>query len=106
MEWLTRPDPEYEVPNIDWIIVVFTGTKEYNGKPYPSIKSWVQPVVAINDLLKKRCKLKGALFFIYCWPNVLKEFSIGSEYKEWKYDKVIIHNTYHGGNIETDHHVI
>ena len=27
-------------------------------------------------------------------------------HKEWKYYQGIIHNTYHGGNIETYHHVL
>ena len=52
VEWLTRPDPEDEVPNIDWIIAVFPGNKKDDGKSYPSIKSWAQPVGALKDLLK------------------------------------------------------
>ena len=40
------------------------------------------------------------------WPNGLKEFSSGSTHKEWKYYQGVIHNTYHGGNIETYHVVI
>ena len=27
LEWLTRPAPEDEVPNIDWVVTVFTKTK-------------------------------------------------------------------------------
>ena len=51
MDWFTRPDPEYEVPNIDWIIVIFPGTKKYTGKIDPDIKSWSQPVNALKYLL-------------------------------------------------------
>ena len=39
VEWLNRPAPEDEVPNIDWIIAVFSGNKKDDGKPKPSIKS-------------------------------------------------------------------
>ena len=33
VEWRTRPAPEDEVPNIDWIISVFLGNKKDYGKP-------------------------------------------------------------------------
>ena len=59
MEWLTRPAPKDEFPNIDWIIAVFPGTKKDDEKPDPSIKSWPQPVGALNYLLKNTCNLKG-----------------------------------------------
>ena len=56
---------------------------------------------------KNRCNLKGALIFCpYIWPNGLKYFFSGSAHKEWKDYQGIIHNTYYGGNIETDHHII
>ena len=42
----------------------------------------------------------------YRWPNGPKLFSIGRSHKGWKEYQGIINNTYHGGNIETDHHVI
>ena len=56
---------------------------------------------------KNRCNLKGALIFCpYIWPNGLKYFFSGSAHKQWKDYQGIIHNTYNGGNIETDQHVI
>ena len=58
-------------------------------------------------MMKKRFNIKGELVLCtYHWPNTMKEFSSGSAPKEWKDDQEIIHNTYHGGNIETDHHFI
>ena len=73
VEWLTRPAPEDEVPNIDWLIAVFPGRKKDDRKPDPSIKSWSKPVGALKDILKNRCNLKGAFVFCpYCWPNGLK----------------------------------
>ena len=100
MEWPTRPAPEDKVSNIDWLISLFTGNKKYDGKPDPSIKSWAQPVRALQDIMKKRCSLKGALVFCpYLSPNGLKEFSSGRKNKQCKDYLGIIHNTYHGGNI-------
>ena len=64
VEWLASTYPEDEVPNIGCLIVVFPGNKKDYGKTYPSIKSWAQPVGALNDLLKKRYKLKGK--FVFC----------------------------------------
>ena len=32
VEWLNRPDPEDEVPNIDWLIAVFPRRKNDDGK--------------------------------------------------------------------------
>ena len=73
VEWLTSPDPEYEVPNVDWIIALFPGSKKYDEKPNPSIKSWGKPVGAPKDLVKNRCNLKEALVFCpYLWPNGIK----------------------------------
>ena len=51
MEWLTSSAPEDEVPNIDWLIALFTGNKRDDGNPEPSIKSWAHPVGALKDLL-------------------------------------------------------
>ena len=59
MEWLTSPAPEYEVPNIDWLIALFPGNKKDDGKSETSIKSWAHPVVVLKDLMKNRCNLKG-----------------------------------------------
>ena len=50
MEWITRPDPEENVTNIYRIIAVFPGTKKYDGKIYPGIKSLAQPVGSLRDL--------------------------------------------------------
>ena len=52
VEWITMPDPEYDIPNIDWLIVVFTRTKKGDGNSDPGIKSWEQPVGTLKDLLK------------------------------------------------------
>ena len=38
LECLNRPDPEDEAPNIDWLIAVFTGRKNDDGKPDSIIK--------------------------------------------------------------------
>ena len=40
VKWITRPDPEEEVSNIDWIISVFPGTNKDDGNRDPAIKSW------------------------------------------------------------------
>ena len=73
MEWITRPDPEYEVPNIDWIIKLFLGRKKDDRNLEPRIKSWTKPVCALKDLLKERCNIEGTLVFCpYRWPNRLK----------------------------------
>ena len=40
------------------------------------------------------------------WPDRLKEFSSGGSHKGWNDYQVIVHNTYHGGKIETYHHFI
>ena len=107
VEWLYIPGPEDEVPNIDWLILVFTRTKRYYGKPYTDIKSWTHPVDALKVLIKKRFNLKGELvFFPYSWPDGMKEFSCGGAHKGWKDYLGITHSTYNGGHIETDHHVI
>ena len=46
------PDPEDEVPNIDWIIAVFPGNKKDGGKPDPSINSWEQRLGSLEHFLK------------------------------------------------------
>ena len=57
--------------------------------------------------MKKLCNLKGLLVFCsYHFPNAPKEFSGGSVHKGWKDYQGVIHNTYHGRHIETDHNVI
>ena len=107
MPWLTRKSLEYEVTKIDWLIAVFTGTNKDYGNPDPDIKSWTQPVVTIKDLLKKIFNLKGELYFCpYRWLDGLKWLSIGGTHKGWKYYQGVIHNSYNGGHIVTDHHVI
>ena len=52
MGYLTSPDPEYEVPNIDWIIALFSVTKKDDGSPDPSTKSWAQSMGALKGLIK------------------------------------------------------
>ena len=82
VEWLTRPDPEYGVPYIDWLISVFTGNKNDYGNPDPSINSWAHPVGTLKDLLKNRCNLKGVLVLCpYLCPNGLKTFLVVSHIK-------------------------
>ena len=67
------PDPEYEVPSIDWIIEVFPINKNDDGKPELIINSWANPFGALKDLLKNRLDLKWSLVFCtYRWPNGLK----------------------------------
>ena len=106
--WLTNPSSGEEVPNINFLIEVFPGTKKYDGRPDPDIKSWAQPVKALRDLRKKKCNLRGSLLFPpYLWPDGLKEFSGSSHiHRGWKDYQGVIRNTYYGRNIETDHHVI
>ena len=85
MEWLTRPDLEEEVPKNDWFISVFPGGETDYGKPDPGIKSWAQPVGALENLLRKRYSLNGSsMFFTYCLPDGLKELSGGGTRKGWK----------------------
>ena len=57
VEWITRPAPEYQAPNIDWIIAVFTITKNDYGNPEQDIKPWSKPMGALKNPLKKRCNL-------------------------------------------------
>ena len=63
MDWITNQSSRVDIPKIDWIIVVLTGTKKNNGRPDPDIKSWAHPLKALMDLLKKSCNLKGSLLF-------------------------------------------
>ena len=46
------------------------------------------------------------MFCPYCWIYGLKEFYSGGTHKGCKYYLGVIHNNFHGGNIEIDHHVI
>ena len=46
------------------------------------------------------------MFFPYHFSDGLKGFSSDGAHKGWKYYQLEIHSTYHGGNIETDHHFI
>ena len=75
--------------------------------PEPGIKSWAQTVKALKYPLKKRENLKGLLEFCpYHWIDGVKEFSVSSNIQRGcKYYQGVIHNTYHGGNIENDHQV-
>ena len=84
VQWLTRPAPEDEVPNIYWIISLFPVTKKDNGNPNPGNNLWVKPVVALKDLLNNKCDLKRELVFCtYHFIDVLKEFSVGGVKKGW-----------------------
>ena len=76
MDWLTNASSVEEVPNFNWFISVFPGTKKNDGGPYPGFKSWEHPVKELGDLMKKSCKLNGSLvFFPYRWIYGLKQFS-------------------------------
>ena len=106
-ECLTRPALEVEVSGFDWIIALCTRNKKDDGDPDPSIHSWAQQVGSLKELLKKRCNLKWALVLCpYIWPNGLKGFSSGTAHKGRKDYQGVINNTYHGGHIETKHHII
>ena len=63
---------------------------------------------SLLELLKSICNLKGSLVFCpYRWPDGVKLFSGSSNIqRSWKVYKGVINNTYHGGNIENDYHVI
>ena len=53
---------------------------------------------------KNTYNLNGLLVLCpYYWPDKMKLFSSGGAHKGWKYYLVVIHNTYHGEHIETDH---
>ena len=108
MDWITNPPSGEEVINVDWLIVLFSGTKKHYVSQEPVINSWKYPEKSLRDPFKKRFNLKRLLVFCpYCWPDRVEEFSeISSIQRCWKYYQRVIHNTYHGGNIETDHHVI
>ena len=73
VEWITRQATKDEVSNIDWIIAVFPVNKKDDVNTNPSIKSWAQPVGALNDLMKKICNLKVELVLCpHHWPNGLQ----------------------------------
>ena len=65
MEWITRPDPEDEVPNIDWLIALFSRTNNYYVKPDLGIKSWAQPVGELKGLLKIYMQPKRGIGVLY-----------------------------------------
>ena len=48
----------------------------------------------------------GIDFCPCCWPGGLKYFSGIVTYKRCNYFQGVIYNTYHGGHVETGHHVI
>ena len=108
MYCLTNPSSSEEVTSTNWIIEVLPSTKKNDGRPYLGIKSWEQPVKALRYLLNKSCNLKGSLVFsLNSWSDGTKEFYGSSNIQiGWKNDQKVIHNTYYGGHIETDHHVI
>ena len=58
--------------------------------------------------IKAELYLRGSLvLFSYRWIYGLEEFSVSSNIQRGCKDyQGVIHNTYHGENIETDHHVI
>ena len=58
------------------------------------------------ELLKKSCNPKGSLVFCpYHWKYGVKAFSGSSNIQRgWKDYQGVIHNTYFGGHIETDHY--
>ena len=108
MDWLTSPSSGEEIPKIDWLITVLPGTKKRYGGLDLGIKSWEQPVKALRDLSKKICNIKGSLVFCpYRWPDGANFFSRSSNIQRGLKDyQQIVCNTYHGRNIETDHHVV
>ena len=63
---------------------------------------------ALYDILKKIGNLNGSLIYCtYHWPDGVKELSGNSNIqKVWEEYKWVIHNTYHGGYIETNYQVI
>ena len=65
VEWLTRPDPEDEVPRIYRLIAVFTVNRKDDGNPEPSIKSWVHPVGALKDIVKIYMQYKRGISVLY-----------------------------------------
>ena len=47
------------------------------------------------------------MFFPYHFLGGMKEFSVSINIqKGWKDYQGVVHNIYHGENIETDHHVV
>ena len=105
--WLTKISSGGEVTSIYWIITVLPGTNKNDRRSDPDINSWVQPVKELKYLLENICNLKESLVFCpYRWPDGMKEFSGSGKHKWWKDCNRVIHNTYHGGHIKTDHHFI
>ena len=108
VDWLTSPTSGEETTNTKWLIAVFTGTKKNDRRPDPRIKSWGKPLKSLKDMLSNRCNLKGSLvFFQYHWIYGIKKFfEIRNTQRVWKDYQGVTHNTYNGGHIETNHHVI
>ena len=107
LECLTIPYPKEETPKMYWLISILPGINKDYGKPDPNIKLYTQPVNYSKYILENICNLKVALVFSpYHWPYGLKEFALSGTHKGRNYFQGVIHNTYHGGHIETDHYVI
>ena len=100
VDWISNQTSVEEVPNINWIIKVFPGTKKKYSRTEPNTKLLVQPV---KDMQPKYV----IAIFPYPWLDGTQELSgsinIQIEFKEYQ---GVIHNTYHGGHIETDNHFI
>ena len=106
--WITNPSSGKYLPNLDWCNALFPGTRKNGCMQDPGIKSCARSVKSLSYLLKKRCNLKVLLvFFPYRWPDEVKAFSVSSNiHRGWKYYQGVIHNTYHGRHIKTDHRII
>ena len=73
IDWLTNPPSVEELPNIDWLIASFPGTKKNYSRPDPDINLWVQTVRVLNDILSNILNIKGSLvFFPYRLPYGIK----------------------------------
>ena len=48
VDCITNPRSGEELPNTDWLITVFQGTKINDGIPEPGIKSWAKTVKALD----------------------------------------------------------
>ena len=63
VDWITHPLYREELPNIYWLIALFTIIEKNDERQYPGIKSWAQTVKELMNLFKKSCNLKGSLVF-------------------------------------------
>ena len=71
--WISNIQSGEKLPNINWLIVVFRGSRENEGIPDPGIKSWVKPFKSLKYLLRNRCKLKRSfVFYPYHWKDGTK----------------------------------